>query len=178
MTEESRSRRLGDVGDNAPSKWRWGGPGKVPHLVVMFFAESGAPRGVQVQSSTTGGLERSVRCGDVALHLGSRRDRGGRVRRWNQPTANRFVERVAQRDMLTTLKSTTVTSLRSGEFLLGYRNEYGKYTDRPLVDYDDRKREFCLQRKKHLREKMSGKNGTYLVMRQLHQDVKGVLAVS
>src|SRR6185503_10292978 len=24
MDEESRSRRLGDVGENAPTKWRWG----------------------------------------------------------------------------------------------------------------------------------------------------------
>ena len=40
MTEPSRSRRLGDVEENAPSKWFWGGPGNVPHLLVMFFAES------------------------------------------------------------------------------------------------------------------------------------------
>src|ERR1700759_3509153 len=32
---ESRSRRLGDVGANAPTSWRWGGPGCVPHLLVM-----------------------------------------------------------------------------------------------------------------------------------------------
>ena len=39
--EESRSRRLGDVGANSPASWRWGGPGQTPHLVVMFFAQPG-----------------------------------------------------------------------------------------------------------------------------------------
>src|SRR5260370_14672213 len=41
MTEESRSRRLGDVESNAPSQWDWGNSANVPHLVVMFFAEPG-----------------------------------------------------------------------------------------------------------------------------------------
>ena len=39
MAEESRARQLGDVGDNAPAKWDWGGPVGEPHLVIMFFAE-------------------------------------------------------------------------------------------------------------------------------------------
>src|SRR6202035_3495460 len=39
MAQESRSRQLGDVETNAPAKWGWGGPGRAPHLVVMFFRE-------------------------------------------------------------------------------------------------------------------------------------------
>ncbi|TMH02937.1 MAG: hypothetical protein E6H67_13915 [Betaproteobacteria bacterium] len=41
MIEENRSRRLGDVGSNAPSQWEWGYGAGVPHLMVMFFAEPG-----------------------------------------------------------------------------------------------------------------------------------------
>ena len=42
MTEDNRSRRLGDVGSNAPDHWEWGGgAATVPHLLVMFFAEPG-----------------------------------------------------------------------------------------------------------------------------------------
>ena len=41
MTQESRSRRLGDLGTSAPSKWAWGYGDTVPHLVIMFFAQSG-----------------------------------------------------------------------------------------------------------------------------------------
>ncbi len=43
MAAENRARRLGDVGNNAPAGWEWGAgvPSRVPHLVVMFFAEPG-----------------------------------------------------------------------------------------------------------------------------------------
>ncbi len=40
--DESRARRLGDLGANQPSHWRWGGsPDVVPHLVVMLYAMPG-----------------------------------------------------------------------------------------------------------------------------------------
>ena len=38
MTEASRARRLGDVGANDPRWWRWGGPGKLPHVLVLLYA--------------------------------------------------------------------------------------------------------------------------------------------
>ncbi|MGB0124243.1 MAG: hypothetical protein WBP63_12465, partial [Silvibacterium sp.] len=34
--QESRSRRLGDVGANSPQYWQWGGAGRVPHMVAML----------------------------------------------------------------------------------------------------------------------------------------------
>ena len=40
--DASRSRRLGDVGANAPSEWLWGGrPDCVPHVLVMLYAREG-----------------------------------------------------------------------------------------------------------------------------------------
>ena len=39
MSEESRARQLGDIGNNSPSNWTWGGYGSEPHAVVMFFGE-------------------------------------------------------------------------------------------------------------------------------------------
>ena len=38
--DEGRSRRLGDVGANAPSGWRWGGA-REPHVLLMLYAETG-----------------------------------------------------------------------------------------------------------------------------------------
>src|SRR5262249_33488252 len=40
-SEGARSRRLGDVGANAPSHWSWGGPGRVPHVVLLLYAPAG-----------------------------------------------------------------------------------------------------------------------------------------
>jgi deferrochelatase/peroxidase EfeB len=58
-----------------------------------------------------------------------------------------------------------------GEFLLGYPNEYGKYTDRPLVDIDISSAEL-LAAEDAPDKKYVGRNGTYLVMRDLRQDVR------
>ena len=41
MAQESRARQLGDIGKNAPSNWTWGGYGREPHAVIMFFGEPG-----------------------------------------------------------------------------------------------------------------------------------------
>src|SRR5690349_6682537 len=38
--QEGRSRRLGDVGASAPSRWRWGAH-RAPDLLIMLAAETG-----------------------------------------------------------------------------------------------------------------------------------------
>ena len=76
-----------------------------------------------------------------------------------------------QRDMLDgQLDYGNVVAL--GEFLLGYRNEYGKYTDRPLVDADTSSAGL-LPAEDAPEKRDVGRNGTYLVMRNLRQDVQG-----
>lgn len=38
---EGRSRRLGDIGENAPSNWEWGAPPETPDVLIMLYAEAG-----------------------------------------------------------------------------------------------------------------------------------------
>src|SRR6202008_2370219 len=38
MAEPSRARRLGDVASNDPKWWHWGGPDRVPDVLVMLYA--------------------------------------------------------------------------------------------------------------------------------------------
>ena len=63
--------------------------------------------------------------------------------------------------------------LALGEVLLGYPNEYGKYTDRPLVGRDDERGADLLPAADAPDMRDLGKNGSYLVMRQLRQDAQG-----
>jgi deferrochelatase/peroxidase EfeB len=63
--------------------------------------------------------------------------------------------------------------LALGEVLLGYPNEYGKYTERPLVDGADDPGGRLLAAEDVPGRKDLGRNGTYLVFRDLHQDVRG-----
>ncbi len=60
-----------------------------------------------------------------------------------------------------------------GEFLLGYPNEYGLYTPRPLLA-PQRDPDGLLPRAEDAPDQADlGRNGCYLVMRQLQQDVQG-----
>src|SRR5262249_52765312 len=60
-----------------------------------------------------------------------------------------------------------------GEFLLGYPNEYGKYTMRPLVAEADDPQRLLPAAEDAVGRRDLGRNGTYLVFRHLRQDVRG-----
>ena len=166
MTEESRSRRLGDVGSNAPSQWDWGSSASVPHLVVMFFAESGRLDAF-MQSSTGSAWNEAfeaLRCLDTSDLEGI--EPFGFVDGISQPQIDWAQERDVTGGQI---YYSNVVAL--GEFLLGYRNEYGKYTDRPLIDADTAGAGL-LAAEDVPEKKDVGRNGTYLVMRHLRQDVR------
>jgi deferrochelatase/peroxidase EfeB len=63
--------------------------------------------------------------------------------------------------------------IATGEFLLGYPNEYGLYTERPLLkpEVPGASSLPVAEDEPPLRD--LGRNGSYLVFRQLHQDVRG-----
>jgi Dyp-type peroxidase family len=165
ITEESRSRRLGDVGANAPSLWDWGGPRASPHVLVAFFA-------------ARGGL-----AGFVAAHTGEAWRNGFEPLRFLETSQLDgvepfgFVDGISQPDLdwaqtrdLGAARNAYSHGVALGEFLLGYRNEYDKYTDRPLLDADARSAGL-LPAADAPDKKDLARNGSYLVMRQLRQDV-------
>ncbi|MBV8142990.1 MAG: peroxidase [Verrucomicrobia bacterium] len=166
MTEESRSRRLGDAGSSAPSEWAWGNSGSMPHLVVMFFAEPGRLNAF-FETSTGKTWNEAF---DVLRSLDTS-DLGG-IEPFgftdgiSQPQINWAQERDLASDQI---DYTNVAAL--GEFLLGYRNEYNHYTDRPLIDANAESAGL-LSAEDVPGKKDVGRNGTYLVMRDLRQDVR------
>ncbi len=185
MAEPSRSRRLGDVQENAPSKWEWGGYSNdrehendpkaretMPHLVVMFFAKKGLLEDFVRSSTEAHGMKRSRRCAS------SRRQilMGSNLSVSRTVSANRkSIGRKQERNMLAgQLDYSNIVAL--GEFLLGYRNEYGKYTDRPLVDADTSSAGL-LPAEDAPEKRDVGRNGTYLVMRDLQARRSTLLAI-
>ncbi len=166
MAEESRARQLGDVESNAPKWWNWGGPAGDPHLVVMFFAEPGC-FDVFVEDAKGAAWADAF---EVQRVLGTADMDGvepfGFADGVSQPQPD-----WEQRRETTHAEFDYTNLVALGEFLLGYPNEYGKLTDRPLLDPDAASAEL-LPAADAPGKKDLGRNGTYLVIRQLDQDVR------
>lgn len=168
--EENRSRRLGDTGANAPKHWRWGIGGSVPHAVGMLFAEPG-----QLEGWTQSIRDNSWQAAFEEIACLPTSDMGGReafgfMDGISQPQIDweQGREPSANRDEL-----QYGNLLCLGEFLLGYPNEYGRYTDRPLLDPAELGSDELLVAKDRPGKRDLGLNGSYVVMRQLEQDVRG-----
>jgi len=166
--EESRSRRLGDVGANSPQNWAWGAASRVPHLVVMVYARDQLlERFVQsIQGPHWDAAFSVVDALPTSNLYGV--EPFGFTDGVSQPTIDWDRRREIHGDQL---EYGNLVAL--GEFLLGYSNEYGKYTDRPLLPASDPFSAALPAAEDVPGMRDLGRNGTYLVLRQLKQDVRG-----
>jgi len=167
--DSSRSRRLGDVAHNAPDQWAWGGNAdEAPHLLLMLYAKAGQ---LQTWSETiedqvfTQAFRLTAELGTVDT---SSVEPFGFADGLSQPAIDWDGQQTS--DVHARARFSNLLTL--GELLLGYTNEYGQYTRRPLIDPNTDARAQLLPRADdapHLCD--LGRNGSYLVMRQLAQDV-------
>jgi Dyp-type peroxidase family len=163
MTTPTRSRQLGDVGPSAPASWAWGGPGGDPvDLVLMLYSrdQSGLDRLYEAQSArfASGGLAQMTKLDTSDLGV-------------VEPFG--FRDGISQPVVEGFPGASGAGQIKAGEFVLGYSNEYGLYTDRPLVEgADDPGAVLPLDPAGSGRADL-GRNGSYLVFRQLEQDVAG-----
>jgi len=164
---ESRSRRLGDIGANSPQSWQWGRPGFVPHVLMMIYAQ---PSHLDFWTQTI--QDNQWRTAFEIMDQLSTSDLGGKEPFGfddgiSQPTLDWNRQRTLSGDEL---EYGNLLSL--GEFLLGYPNEYGKYTDRPLVADDAPSSSILPFAEDQPGKHDFGRNGTFLVFRQMKQDVQ------
>jgi deferrochelatase/peroxidase EfeB len=167
-SDSDRSQRLGDVADSDPSQWLWGVKHQVPHVLVMLYAAPGLLHDFQQSIKTQLGAGfGEPRC-LMTSELGSTEPFGFEDG-ISQPKLDWDRERPVCDE-----EQYAYTNLAClGEFLLGYPNEYGGYTDRPLLD-PQRSGAAILPRAEDAPDKVDlGRNGSYLVLRQLKQDVHG-----
>ncbi len=167
MADANRARRLGDLGANAPTNWRWGGDAGVPHVLVMYFTRE--------ESNLDAFVARTMGASfDDAFALQQMLDTGdqdgvepfGFVDGLSQPAIDWQQETEPDSRKLDYRNESAL-----GEFVLGYANEYGKFTDRPIVASDAGSAGLP-SAVDDPGKKDVGRHGTYLVFRQLDQNVR------
>ena len=168
MAAEHRRHVLGDVGPSAPEHWAWGRPDvpdRAVHVLLLLYATDLGALGALLDEVrpgiAAGGLEvvHELRPeplpgqGSAALP-----DQKFGIEHFG------FADGMSQPIVAGTGQEANVggdearrSVIAAGEFVLGYPNGYGERTPAPRLDGDD---DF-------------GRNGTYLVVRQLSQDVAG-----
>ena len=146
MTTSHRRRMFGDVGPDAPENWDWGGPSRPVDAVLLLYARD-KPTLATLEAEQTSALPSGVR---VVRTLDTSDLQGYEPFGFRDGISQPFVDGLSK-------TGPPAQTVRFGEFVLGYQNEHGHYTE-----------DILLERAPEL-----GRNGTYLVFRQLRQDVGG-----
>jgi Dyp-type peroxidase family len=164
MSDPSRAQMLGDD----PKTWIWGRPDHRIHVLLMLF---GRDRELLSELLTA---ERQATAGIVeeVFVIESEMFPAAPGSKLNHEHFG-FVDGLAQPDILGYRPEKHGANgpgnkIRPGEFILGYENEYfGQVTASPHLHAPD------FDPAQLLREGDLGRNGSYLVARQMEQDVAG-----
>lgn len=146
MTTPHRRRMLGDVGPDAPERWDWGGPDTPVDAVLLLYAQD-EPALAALVAEQTQALPAGVR---IVRALETSDLQGHEPFGFRDGVSQPIIEGLSK-------TGPPAQTVRFGEFVLGYPNEHGHYTE-----------DLLLRRAPDL-----ARNGTYLVYRQLRQDVRG-----
>lgn len=163
MATPDRAYHLGDVNANDPDLWQWGGPNNpAVHAMLMCYAVDAAALTQLCQSEE----QTANAAGITVLHS------------FDSHTLPEHKEHFGFRDGVSQppmegLAKRSDNPVKAGEFVLGYRNAYERFSDSPTVKPGDDPQSLlpALPDKSGLRD--LGKNGSYLVYRQMTQDVFG-----
>jgi Dyp-type peroxidase family len=167
MTTDHRRRILGDVGESAPELWRWGGPANSVDAVLLLYAEGQA--GLESLADRHAGAAALAAAGLAEVRrLDTSPLTGTEPFGFRDGISQPLIAELGPPDR----PGPPLHTVRSGEFVLGYQNQYGQVAESPTVAAaDDPGR--VLPRTDDPGRADLGRNGSYLVLRQLAQDVDG-----
>ena len=159
MTSDYRSRLLGDTGDDDPRGWAWGGPATdAVHVLLLVYTDTADRLSARCDELTreaeAGGLRVLDRLATSEL---------------TQNENFGFHDGISQPQIEGIGAERKPGEVKAGEFVLGYPNEYGLLTERPALP-PAADPHGMLPRDVGGRPDL-GRNGSYLVLRTLRQDV-------
>lgn len=165
MVTPHRQRLLGDHDSNDPNNWNWGGPkNEAIHVILMIFDASEEKIYLHTQQL----LEEFGQNGLKQVHIldaetfPDDREHFGFRDSISQPTI-----------IGSGVAGLTIDNIKPGEFVLGYKNEYGVHPDTPLLKEKQGNISMLPDDPDGTGKKDLGRNGTYFVLRQLKEDVDG-----
>jgi len=163
MHDPLRAFLLGDQNANQPTHWNWGGPNNEEvHLIMLCYAkeESAIDEWMDSQKGIFQQQGISIIKEQKTQWLPDAREHFGFRDGISAPVAEGF------RD-----SSEEPNPIKAGEFVLGYSNEYDQFTESPVVKALYDQHDLLPSSTEDPAFKDIGKNGTYVVYRQLAQYV-------
>ena len=176
MTTAYKQRVMGDSGDSAPAKWAWGGPDAPVHAMLFLFAATPERLREMLDEEAARAARHRVTLGTPlgsAMLAGDKEHFG-------------FHDGIAQPRIAGFGKpddgeppSPTETRVPAGEVVLGYENAYEQLPDSPTVPDTPAARAVLPEAPRDpdappgtpVRRDL-GRNGSYVVFRQLEQHVR------
>ena len=184
MTGGNRPDILGDHEKSSPEKWVWGGTKKSNpknnehiHILLLLYAKTDELLGPLYEKQSKKFAAAGIKEIDNldTIHLRQRKEHFGFRDGISQPwIAGKESDKEGEEAKMVHREGGSYGNvIAAGEFILGYKNIYKKYTSSPTVEQGKDPEGFLPKSKidPHLRD--FGRNGSYLVFRQLSQDVKG-----
>ncbi len=171
MTGPDRSRFLGDAGESDPRCWDWGGPQQPPvdGLILLYAA---SPEALDARQA-----ELAARIGAVGIRqvtvLDTRKVGSNEPFGFHDGISQPIIDGLPKASGAAPAGTPGGRVIPAGEFVLGYPNAYGQLTDRPLLPAASDPSRLLPRDPAGSGAADLGRNGCYLVMRQLEQDVDG-----
>lgn len=164
IATDFRSRVLGDLDESAPSEWQWGNPKDDPiHMVLMVYAKDENTLEAHLKN-----IEASL--ANLAIV---------KVTQLDAPRNELGKEHFGFRDGITqptieglSKSDSSANTLKAGEFILGYKNGYDQLPESPLLNEANDLTGILPLSNTNNGYKDFGKNGSYMVFRQLSQHVE------
>ncbi len=165
MVTPHRQRLLGDFDSSDPTRWHWGGPNNDEvHIMLLLFGkdkDTAVKYYDELRAKISGAGLSEVFFIDGQILPGNKEHFG-------------FRDGIAQPYIKGSgFSGKESDNLSAGEFLMGYKSEYGVYPDTPLIADPQGDTAVLQEDAAGSGCKDLGRNGTYLVLRQLQEDVKG-----
>jgi Dyp-type peroxidase family len=167
LADPNRARRLGDDGPSDPGRWTWGRADQPVHGLLAAFGPRCTPAAYEELRAV------------VASHLTESSGLRALLVLETSPQAPvlrkehfGFRDGIANPELASLARPQSADVIADGEMLLGYRNSYGHFPMTPEVPSETDRAGVLPVATDRPARKDFGQNGSYLVFRQLAQDVR------